>query len=114
VAISGSGEPERVTGLHVSPSLFNTLGVRIERGRSFGATDDSLGGPRAVIISDVLWKRHFGGRTVVGQSIDVDGEPRTIVGITPPSFVFPIAGAGGEPADLFMPLRITADIEKTR
>lgn len=114
-AISGGGtEPERVTGLRVSPSLFPTLGARAAIGRTFGATDDTSGGPNAVILSDALWRRRFGARDVIGQSIDVDGEPRTIVGVMPPSFAFPLPGIGGDPADLFVPIRITADAEKER
>ena len=110
----GGGEPERVEGLHVTPALFATLGVHAERGRVFGATDDTTGGGAAIIISDALWRRRFAGRDVVGTSIDVDGQPRTIVGIMPPSFVFPLPGIGGAPAEVFLPLRITADVEKTR
>jgi len=114
VAISGSGEPERVPGMHVSPSLFSTLGVQPERGRVFGVTDDTTGGADAVIISDALWRRRFSGRDVVGRSMNVDGKARTIVGIMPASFAFPMAGIGGEPADVFMPLRITTDVVKNR
>src|SRR5204863_3979708 len=101
-------------GLHVSPSLFSTLAVQPERGRVFGATDDTTGGADAVIISDALWRRRFSSREVVGHSMNVDGKARTIVGIMPASFAFPMAGIGGEPADVFIPLRITADVVKNR
>jgi predicted permease len=114
-ALSGDGrEPERVTGLHVSASLFPTLGVRAALGRTFEATDDSAGGPNAILLSDALWRRRFGARNVIGRSIDVDGTPRTIVGVMPPSFTFPLAGIGGEPADVFLPTHITADVERER
>ena len=114
-AIAGGGaEPERVTGYRVSPSLFPTLGVRAAIGRTFDASDDTSGGPNAVILSDALWHRRFGARDVIGTSIEVDGKPRTIVGIMPPSFRFPLTGIGGDAADLFTPIRITADAEKER
>ena len=114
-ALSGDGaEPERVTGLRVSHSLFPTLGVHAAIGRTFDVTDDSAGGPNAVILSDALWHRRFGARDVVGRSIDVDGKPRTIVGVMPARFTFPLAGIGGEPADVFLPIHITADVEQNR
>ncbi|HXD49391.1 MAG TPA: ABC transporter permease [Gemmatimonadaceae bacterium] len=108
IALSGAGEPERVDGLDVTPSLFATLGVRAQRGRVFGATDDTTGGVDAIIVSDALWHRRFSGRDIVGQTIDVDGKPRTIVGIMPASFTFPLPGVGGQPVDVFLPLRMTA------
>lgn len=114
-ALSGDGrEPERVTGLRVSASLFPTLGVRAALGRTFAVTDDSAGRPSAIILSDALWRRRFGARDVIGRSIDVDGKPRTIVGVMPASFTFPLAGIGGEPADVFLPSHVTADVEQER
>lgn len=113
-SVSGNGEPERVNALHVSPSLFRTLGVYPERGRAFGATDDTSGGADAVIISHALWQRRFSSADVVGRSINVDGRPRTIVGVMAASFTFPLAGIGGEAAEVFLPLRITANVEKNR
>src|SRR6266581_2182372 len=94
IALSGAGlgEPERVSGLHVSPSLFTTLGVHAALGRTFNATDDSTGGTDAIILSDALWRHRFSARDVIGQSIDVDGRPRTIVGVMPPAFAFPLPG----------------------
>ncbi|MFI5228857.1 MAG: ADOP family duplicated permease [Gemmatimonadales bacterium] len=114
IALSGDGEPERVDGLKVSPSLFATLGVRPQRGRVFGATDDSTGGVDAIIITDALWHRRFGAREVVGRTIDVDGKPRTIVGVMPAAFTFPLPGVGGQPVDVFLPLRITAEYRINR
>ena len=115
IALSGSGQPERVDGVNVTPSLFATLGVAPERGRAFGATDDTTGGVEAIIISDALWHRRFGARDdAVGRTLDVNGKPRTIVGVMPAAFAFPLPGVGGQPADVFLPLRITADYERNR
>jgi putative ABC transport system permease protein len=114
LAISGEGDPERVGGVRVTPSLFGTLGVHAARGRVFDATDDSTGGIETVILSDALWRRRFGGREVIGRAINIDGRPRTIVGVMPRAFVFPLPGIGGEPADVFLPLRITTETEQSR
>ena len=114
VALSGDGEPERVSALLVTPSFFTTLGVAPERGRGFGTTDDTTGGVDAVILSNALWRRRFNGREVTGLTINVDGHPRAIVGVMAASSVFPYRQIGGAPADIFLPLRITAEVERER
>ncbi|HZI43431.1 MAG TPA: ADOP family duplicated permease, partial [Gemmatimonadaceae bacterium] len=114
VALSGSGEPARASALAVTPSLFATLGVAPERGRPFGVTDDTTGGVDAVILSHALWRRQFAGKDVIGKTINVDGHPRAIVGVMPASFVFPLPGIGGESADVYLPLRLTPEVQRNR
>jgi predicted permease len=114
-ALSGSGEPERVNGLVVSSAIFGTLGVPIARGRSFSASDDGASGPDVAILSDALWHRRYNADpNILGRAIDVDGKPATVVGILPASFKFPLPGIGGEPAELFVPYRMTAAFEQQR
>jgi predicted permease len=45
-----------------------------------------LGGPPVAILSHELWQSAFGGRSIVGQSVYVDGRPHDIIGIMPPGF----------------------------
>ncbi|HEY4215943.1 MAG TPA: ABC transporter permease [Gemmatimonadaceae bacterium] len=114
-ALAGDGEPERVVGLRASSSIFTVLDIAAERGRVLAPADDSVAAPDVVVISDALWRRRYGAApSIVGRSIDVDDLPMTIVGVTPPRFRFPIAGVGGEPADVILPFRISADIERQR
>jgi hypothetical protein len=103
-ALSGAGEPERVSGLVVSSSLFKTLGVSVARGQAFSAADEGTSGRDVAILSDALWRRRYGGDpNIVGHVVDVDGKSATIVGILPTGFQFPLPGIGGEPAELFVP-----------
>src|SRR3954462_11161394 len=104
--LTGRGEPLTLHALDVSPSFFATLGVSPARGRAFvtgaAATDDD----RAAIVSDRLWRTSFDADpAIVGQSITLDGAPRTIVGVLPPDFSFRpvIARLGALPdTDVFL------------
>ena len=111
--LTGRGEPRQLPALDVSPNFFATLGVAPARGRAFltgaGAPDDD----RAVIVSDRLWRTSLkADPAIVGQSITIDGVPRTVVGVLPPDFSFrpvvPRLGALPE-ADLFLPNRWPGD-----
>lgn len=85
--LTGSGEPERLATGMASANLFRTLGVGLALGRGFRDEEDRAGAARVAIISDGLWQRRFGGVTsVLGQAITLDGNPYTIVGVTPRGF----------------------------
>jgi putative ABC transport system permease protein len=107
--VTGRGEPLQLPALNVSPNFFTMLGVNPSRGRAFltgaAAPDDD----RAAIVSDRLWRTSLeADPAIVGQSITVDGLPRTIVGVLPPNFTFRpvIARLGALPdADIFLPNR---------
>src|SRR5262245_1069658 len=87
--LTGIGEPERLDAALVSADLFATLGVAPALGRAFTPEEDTDGGPLAVILSDGLWRRRFGGDPqVIGRAITVGGQSRTVVGIMPPGFRF--------------------------
>src|SRR4029434_4810913 len=89
VQLTGRGEPLQVPAVDVSPNFFATLGVNPARGRAFltgaAAPDDD----RTAIVSDRLWRTVLeADPAIVGQSITVDGVPRTVVGVLPPHFSF--------------------------
>ena len=88
--LTGSGEAEGLDVVAVSGDFFQILGVPPLRGRWLTAADDGKGVARTVVISEALWKKHFGGRDdVVGRVATFDGGPATIVGVMPASFEFP-------------------------
>jgi predicted permease len=85
----GEGEPERITAMPATPSLFALLDVRAARGRTLLPADGELGQHHKVVLSDALWRRRFGGRDdVVGRSMRVNGVPHEIVGVLAPDFWF--------------------------
>jgi predicted permease len=88
------GNPLRLEGSRVSPSIFEMLGVRPVLGRIFFTAEESASAEPVVIISYSMWQQHFGGRNdVLGRSIEVGGTAATIVGVTPPAFQFPDANS---------------------
>jgi putative ABC transport system permease protein len=105
---SGRGEPQRVTADRISSDLFDVLGVQPIVGRVFTA-EEELAGHSVVILSYGLWQRRFGGQhTVLGQAVNLDRKPYTIVGVMPQSFVLPLPGmAQGVAAELWVPLGLT-------
>ena len=60
-------------------------------GRGLLPSDESAG-QSSLLITHGLWLRRFGGATdVIGRSVAVNGRSSTIVGVLPPSFMFPIS-----------------------
>jgi putative ABC transport system permease protein len=90
--ITGRGEPEQVRGLQASASYLTTFGVQPLKGRNFTAEEDSRGGAPVAMISHHYWQQHYNSDpAVLGQSITLDGQPHTIVGVLPPSLsAFPL------------------------
>src|SRR5262245_59544424 len=87
--VTGLGEPELVPARRVSDGLLPMLGVTPLLGRSFTRADDSPGSAETVILSYGYWSRKFGGdAAVIGRTIEVDGKPRSIIGVMPESFRF--------------------------
>ena len=99
----GSGEPEQVVAEGVSASFFRTLGVRTSLGRTFTEDEDKPGGPNAAILSQAMFRRHYGGNpAILGQTIRLDDKPYTVVGVMPASFRFP----EDRQVDLLIPLQL--------
>lgn len=102
--LTGEGEPERIAGARASASLFEALGVQPEVGRLFTPGEDRPGGDPVVLMGHGLWHRRFGAdRALVGRALMLNGEPRMVIGVLPPGFLFP-----GE-AELWIPLAMAPD-----
>ncbi|HEV2706868.1 MAG TPA: ABC transporter permease, partial [Pyrinomonadaceae bacterium] len=87
------------------------LGKQAAHGRTF-TTEEERPDAQVVVISDGLWKRRFGGDPhVVGQSVMLDGESVTIIGIMPEGFSFPI---DRERVDFWSPIDPTSDQNRER
>ncbi|MGE5360510.1 MAG: ABC transporter permease [Bacteroidales bacterium] len=90
--IGGAGDAERISALQATPSLLRLLRVRPVRGRVFSKEEGEIGHHQQAILSYALWQRRFGGRDdVVGRTLRVNGEQRTIVGVLPADFRFALA-----------------------
>jgi hypothetical protein len=86
---------EPVSGVRVSDGFFRTLGVKPALGRDFYAGEDSPESPRTVLLSDTIWRQKFGGKAdAVGQTLVLNDETYTIIGILPAEFHFAPRGKG--------------------
>jgi predicted permease len=80
----------RMTALRVTEPFFKVLGVNPAMGRTFTAEEDSPGKNNVVILSHGTWQTEYGANpSVIGTTIDVDGQPAQIVGVMPAGFSFP-------------------------
>jgi len=88
MSLTGKGKPERVWGMVASANYFEVLGVRPILGRGFlPVEDEKPGGAPVAMISYRLWQTHFGANPdIVGQAIEINQHPYTIVGVTPAVF----------------------------
>ncbi|HSP69872.1 MAG TPA: ABC transporter permease [Bryobacteraceae bacterium] len=96
--------PERVDCENFTPSLFKTLGVKPVLGRVLADDENPVDTPAPVLlISDRFWQRRFNGdRSVLGQTLRVDGVDKTIIGIMPANFYL-----FDEEADFWTPMNWT-------
>jgi putative ABC transport system permease protein len=92
--------PRRVRAGIVTTRFFPLLGIAAERGREFADDEGRPHGPRAVILSDALWRAAYGGAEMLGKSLAIDGQAYTVVGIMPPAFTFP------NESELWIPLPV--------
>lgn len=91
VNLTGLEQPERVIGMFVSSNFLPVLGVAPAIGRGFAEGEDRIGGHRVALLSDAIWHSRFGADPhILGRTIELNGEPYTIVGVLPPSFAFPL------------------------
>jgi predicted permease len=80
--ITGGAYPEQIRAIHVSADYFRLFGAPVMLGRTLTSGEDLPHGGRKVVLSYGLWQRRFGGdRDIVGKTVDLSGEPYTIVGV---------------------------------
>lgn len=72
----------------VTDNYFKVLGVRPALGRTM-LPDDPKGAGRnpVVVLSDALWRSHFGANvSVIGTQIHINSLPMTVIGVAPGKF----------------------------
>lgn len=89
---TGGAQPESVRSAVVSANLFSTLGVAPALGRTFAQEEDRPGNSQnPVVLSYEFWQSHFDGDpSILGQSLTLDGQPYSVIGVMPDGFQFPI------------------------
>jgi predicted permease len=96
VNLTAGDRPIRARSASVDDGLLTALGVQPAAGRLFHKGEADLSGPppkpgappiplpAIVILSHELWQTAFGGRDIVGQTVEVNGLPREVIAIMPP------------------------------
>jgi predicted permease len=101
-----SAKPERVFGQLVSPDYFSVLGVEPQLGRLLSPELDKPGDAPVVVISDRFWRSRLNSSPdAVGQTLRLNGQTATIVGITPRNFD---GALSLNPSELFVPITVPA------
>ncbi|HEX4772694.1 MAG TPA: ABC transporter permease [Bryobacteraceae bacterium] len=106
--LSGQGEAEKLNAFAITAGYFRVLGTQPELGREFNTKDELHGNNRSAIISERLWRTRFAARRdILGQTILLDSEPFTIIGVAPPGLEHPGNNyhplGYGEPVDAWRP-----------
>ncbi|HEV2206397.1 MAG TPA: ABC transporter permease [Candidatus Acidoferrales bacterium] len=109
--LTRKGTPARVHSAFVSASFFGTLGAEPQIGRAFTDKEDEPSGPRVVVLMHSFWQQYFGSDArVLGQTVDLDTAPYTIIGVMPASFRFP----GDSDTQILLPLALNQAQERLR
>jgi putative ABC transport system permease protein len=92
--------PEQVKGAHVSADYFTVFGVSPLIGRAFNQAEDLPNGPKAALISENLWRSHFGSDAqILTRTINLNSLPYPVVGVIPSRF------AAKPDAEVWIPLQ---------
>lgn len=87
-SVSFGGVSEEVTGSVTTGDFFRVFRVPAMLGRTFTPSDPT---GSVVVLSAKLWRRLFAGdSTIVGKVVRIDSTMRTVIGVMPPRFDFPI------------------------
>lgn len=99
-SLTGSAAPERLTGARVTTGFLRSLGIRPVGGRLFEPGEDQPGkGESIVMLSNGFWTRRFNrDPSIVGQTVTLDGQAYTVIG------VLPGGGSWLNAGDVFVPL----------
>ena len=77
-------QPENMDGRMTTPGLYRMLGYPFFLGRDFLPEEGQPGKDHVVILTHKLWERLGSDPHVLGTSMQIDGEPYTIVGVFAP------------------------------
>ena len=121
VNLTAGDRPLRVRSASVDDGLLTALAIQPEQGRLFRKGEADLTGPPPtpgapplplppfVILSHELWQTAFGGQNIVGQTVEVNGLPREVIGIMPPG-----ADVMDNRTEIWLPLGLNPGFRQNR
>jgi macrolide transport system ATP-binding/permease protein len=91
VNLRAGDRAEYVRAGRISARYLDVIGIHPGMGRNFSEEEDRPDGPKAVILSDSLWRNTFNAdRNLMGQTIHLKGDSYTVVGILPAGAMTPL------------------------
>ncbi len=113
--VQSQDSSQSVLAPRVTSNLFTMLRAQPLLGRTFNATDSEPGGPSIAILSEGLWRESFhSDPSIVGHTVHIGGQSRTVVGVMPASFHFPDEMGPDVGKGLWLPLQPTPEMLKDR
>ncbi|MEO8434817.1 MAG: ABC transporter permease [Pyrinomonadaceae bacterium] len=107
--LTGLETPERLQGSQVTANFLDVIGVKPAIGRGFAAGEDQPGNETVTILTYGLWQRRFGGDpAIVNKTITINGIARTVIGVMPEGFNYPLG------SELLAPIAITPEMASNR
>jgi putative ABC transport system permease protein len=82
--LSTHDQPEQVDGRRATPGFFKLFGIPLFLGRDFLPEEGIPGRDHEVIMTYKIWNRLGADRGIIGKTLQIDGAPYTVVGVTPP------------------------------
>jgi putative ABC transport system permease protein len=105
----GNAEPVQIESALVSHDFFRVLGVPPALGRDFKDSDERVGAPPVVMVSDRVWRDYLGSDPhIVGRIIRLNGQGCTVIGVMGRGVEFP-RGAG-----FWVPLGVESRVVERR
>lgn len=107
---TGAGHAFQIASMKVDREYFPTLGVQPMLGQNFTVEEDLPNGPKAVLLSYLLWKREFNGdKNIVNRTVRINEESYTVVGVMPKSLEVASESAPGvaSTVDVWQPLQLS-------
>jgi len=96
---SHNGESQSVMAMATQATYFSVLGVKAQIGRTFLPGEDQAANRHVAVLSYGFWLKSFAGRQdALNQTLELDNEKYSVIGVLPEWFRFPLR------AEVFIPL----------
>lgn len=79
--VAAGASPEFLDGVDATPGYFKMLGGPLSLGRGFLPEEGEPGREHVVILTHRLWQRHGANPKIIGQTMQINGEPYTVAGV---------------------------------
>ncbi len=107
----GAEKPESLHAVRCTSGVLRVFGMHPVLGRLLNESDDVPGAPPVTVISHDLWTRSFAADPqIVGQTLKLNGQETTVVGVMPADFEFSSPWYRGQEYELWTPF--TFDIKE--